>query len=50
MDMKGSDLNKIDVVTLTAKKACNSFGLSYSYCMQGALHPLPQDLDWSSED
>ena len=31
-------------------KACNRFGFSCSYCEQGALHPSPQELDWSSED
>ena len=50
MDMKVSDLNKINVVAPTPRKMCNSFGLSCLYCKQGALHPLPQDLDWSSED
>ena len=29
---------------------CNSFGLSCSYCEQGALHPSPQNSDWLSED
>ena len=24
--------------------------LSCSYCKQGALHPLPQNSDWSSKD
>ena len=30
--------------------ACNIFGLSCSYCKQGAPHPLPQNSDWSCED
>ena len=32
------------------RKECHSFGLSCSYCEQGALHPLPQNSDWSSEN
>ena len=31
-------------------KARDRFGLSYSYCKQGALHLSPQELDWSSKD
>ena len=31
-------------------KASSKFGLSYSYCEQGAPHPSFQDSDWSSED
>ena len=50
MDTKVTDLNKIDIVAPTPRKACDSFGLSCSYCKQGAPHPLPQDLDWSSKD
>ena len=50
MDTKVSDLNIIDIVAPTPRKACNSFGLSCAYCMQDALHPLPQDSYWSSED
>ena len=50
MDTEVSDLNKIVMVAPTPRKACNGFGLSCSYCKQGAPHPSPQDLDWSSED
>ena len=32
------------------RKACDSFGLSCSYCKQGAPHPLPQDSNWSRKD
>ena len=49
-DTKVSDLNKIVIVAPTPRKVCDSFGLSCSYCEQGALHPSPQNLDWSSED
>ena len=50
MDTKVSDLNNINMVTPTLRKACDSFSLSCTYCKQGALHPLPQNLDWSSND
>ena len=50
MDTQVSDLNKIDIVAPTLRKVCDSFGLSCLYCKQGVQHPLPQDLDWSSED
>ena len=29
---------------------CDRFGLSCSYCEQGALHLSPQESDWSSKD
>ena len=29
---------------------CDRFGLSCSYCKQGALHPSPQELDLSNKD
>ena len=45
-----SDLNKINMVAPTLRKACNGFSPSCLHCKQGTLHPLPQDLDWSSED
>ena len=50
MDMKVTDLNKIDVVAPTPRKACDSFGLSCSYWKQNAPHPSPQNSDWSGED
>ena len=50
MDTKVSDLNKIDIVAPKLRNACDSFGLSCSYCGQDALHPLPQNSNWSSED
>ena len=45
-----SDLNKIDIVAPKPREACDSFGLSCSYCEQDVLHPSPQNSDWSSED
>ena len=50
MDTNLSNLNKIEIVVPTTRKACVSFGLLCSYCEQGALHPSPQNSDWSSED
>ena len=47
-----SDLDKIDtdIKAPILTKACDRFGLSCSYCKQGALHPSPQESDWSSKD
>ena len=50
IDTEMSDLNKINIIAPTLRKACNGFSLSCSYCKQGTLHPLPQNLDWSSKD
>ena len=50
LDTKTSELDRIDVKAPIPRQACGSFGLSCSYCEQGALHPLSQELDWSSED
>ena len=49
-DSKVSELDKIDIKTLNLTKVWDRFGLSCSYCKQGALHPLPQESGWSSED
>ena len=47
-----SDLDKIDtdIKDPVATKACGRFGLSCSYCKWSALHPSPQESDWTSED
>ena len=50
LDTKVSDLNKTNIITPIQTKSCDSFGLSCLYCKQGALHHLPQESDWSSED
>ena len=49
---KVSDLDKIDtdIKAPVPIKTCDRFGLSCSYCKQGALDPSPQELDWSSKD
>ena len=51
-DTKVSELNKIDtdIKASILTKVCDRFGLSCSYCKQGALHPSPQESDWSRED
>ena len=51
-ETKMSDLDKIDTDIKAPKvmKACDTFGLSCSYCEQGALHSSPEELDWSSKD
>ena len=50
MDKKVSNLNKIDIVAPTLRKACDGFSPSCKYCKQGALHPSPQNSYWSSKD
>ena len=50
MDTKVSDLNKMVTIALILRKVCNSFGPSCSYYKKDAVHPLPQNSDWSSED
>ena len=49
-DTKVLGLDRIDIKAPILAKACDSFGLSCSYCKQGVLHPSPQESDWSSED
>ena len=45
-----SELDKIDIKAPIPTKVCDRFGLLCSYCEQGALHPSPEESDWSSED
>ena len=47
-----SDLDTIDadIEAPVPVKACGRFRLSCSYHEQVALHPSPQELDWSSKD
>ena len=44
------ELDKVHIKTLMPIKMCDRFGLSCSCCEQGALHPSPQESDWSRED
>ena len=50
MNTEMMDMNKIDVIKLTPRKACEFFGLTCSYCRQDAPHPSPVHSDWSSKD
>ena len=49
-DTKVLELDKVEIKTPIPTKAYDGFGLSCSYCKQGAPHPLPQEFNWSSED
>ena len=49
-DTKVLELDKIDIKTSIPAKACDGFSLPCSYCKWGALHPSPQESDWSSKD
>ena len=49
-DTKVSELDKVDLKAPLLTNACDSFGLLCSYCNQGALHPSPQEPEWSSKD
>ena len=45
-----SELDKVDIKAPRPTKVCERFSLLCSYCKQGALHPSPQELHWSSKD
>ena len=40
----------IDIEAPVPVKVCHKFRLLCSFCDQGTLNPLPQELDWSTED
>ena len=50
LDTKVSELDKVDIKAPLLTKTCDRFSLSCSYCKQGALHPSPQESDWSGKD
>ena len=50
MNTETMDMNKIDIIKPTPRKACECFGLTFSYCRQDAPHPSPVHSDWSSKD
>ena len=50
MDTKMTDMNKIDIIKPTARRVCECFGLTCSYCRQDTPHPCPIYSDWSSKD
>ena len=49
-DTKVLELDRINIKDPILTKVCDRFGLSCSYCKQGAMHPSSQELDWSSVD
>ena len=50
LDTKSSDMNKIDMVQPTPKRACICSDNSCTYCKYEAPHLSPELSDWSSED
>ena len=46
---KVSELDRAEIKAPILTTVCDSFGLC-SYCEQDALHPSPQESDWSSKD
>ena len=50
MNMEMTDMNKIDIIKPTPKRAYECFGPTCSYIRQDAPYPSPIHLDWSSKD
>ena len=50
MNTKPMDMNKIDIVQPTPRRACEHFSPTCSYCKHEAPHPSPVHSDWSSKD
>ena len=50
MNTKPTDMNKIDIVQPTPRRACECFSPTCSYCKHEAPHPSPVHSDWSSKD
>ena len=50
MNTEKMDMNKIDIIKPTPRRACECFSLTCSYCRQDAPHPSPIHSDWSSQD
>ena len=44
------DMNKIDIIKPTLRKACEHFGPTCSCDRQDGPHPPPIHSDWSCED
>ena len=49
-DTEPNDMNKINIIQPTPKRACECTDSSCIYCKYEAPHPSPVPLDWSSED
>ena len=45
-----NDMNKINIIQPTPKRACECSDGSCTYCKYEAPHPSSEPLDWSSED
>ena len=50
MNMKPTDMSKIDILQPIPKRVCKHFGPACSYCKHEAPHPSPVHSDWSRED
>ena len=50
LDTKPNHMNKINIVQLTPKRACEHSDYLCTYCKYEAPHPSPELFDWSSED
>ena len=48
--MNPMDMNKIDIVQPTPRKACECFGATCSYCKHEAPHRSSIQLDWLTKD
>ena len=49
-DTEPNDMNKINIIQPTPKRACEYTGGSCTYCKYKIPHLPPVPLDWSSED
>ena len=50
LGMSSMDMNKINIIQPTPKRACECLGATCSYCKHEPPHPSPVHSDWSSED
>ena len=50
LDTKPNDMNKLDIVQPSLKRACKCSDGSCTYCKYEAPYPSPEPSDWSSED
>ena len=49
-DTEPNDMNKINIIQPTPKRACEHSDDLCTYCKYEAPHPSPKPSDWSSED
>ena len=50
METSPAETNKIQIIKPIPQEASEQFGPTCSFCRQQALHPLPNQSDWSSKD